>query len=60
MKKNTRTFCGIITGLLLALPELHANYTIAWYKISGVSGTSGGTSTNGQFSVNGLLRQQGY
>src|SRR5208282_5324928 len=55
MKNNMRKFGLIITGLLLALPKLHAQpYTITSYKIAG----GGGTSSNGQFSVSGTIGQQ--
>jgi hypothetical protein len=45
--------CSIILHLSLCFWAFGQSYSIDWYKISG----GGGTSTNGQYSVNGTVGQ---
>jgi hypothetical protein len=48
MKKMILLFVGLIPAIGFA-----QSYSIDWYKVSG----GGGTSTNGQYSVNGTIGQ---
>jgi hypothetical protein len=59
MKHCIRTFCTVITGLLLVMPSIHAQtYSIDWYKVAGGGGTSTGTNGATVYSVSGTLGQQ--